>query len=118
MLKLVALLKRRPGMSMEEFKDYYENVHIQIGLPKLKGKAVSHHRRYLTPIPGPDGQTREGDYDVIMEIWFEDRAQLEEAMQVWLDPELVERVAADTPNFLDRADNPMFFVEEHETDMR
>ena len=53
-----------------------------------------------------------------MEIWFEDRAQLEGAMQIWQDPELVERIAKDTPNFLDRADNPMLFVEEHVTDMR
>ncbi len=118
MLKLVALLKRKPGMSMEEFKEYYETNHLPIGLPQLKGHAISHHRRYLTPIPGPDGQASEGDYDVIMEIWFEDQAQLENAMQIWQDPDLVERVAEDTPNFLDRADNPMFFVEEHATDMR
>ncbi|MEJ2409889.1 MAG: EthD domain-containing protein [Novosphingobium sp.] len=118
MLKLVALLKRRPGMSMEEFKAYYENIHLPIGTPQLKGNAISHHRRYLTPIPGPDGQTREGDYDVILEIWFEDHAQLEAAMQSMQDPEVGERIAKDTPNFLDRADNPMFFVEEHVTDMR
>ncbi len=118
MFKIVALLKRRPGMSMDEFKEYYENIHLPIGLPKLKGQAVSHHRRYLTPIPGPDGQAPETDYDVIMELWFEDRAQFEAAMQTMQDAELLDRIAADAPNFLNRTDNPMFFVEEHETDMR
>lgn len=118
MFKIVALLKRRPGMSVEEFKAHYENVHLPIGTPFLKGNAVSHQRRYLTPMPGPDGQTREADYDVIMEVWFEDRAQFEATMPGWLDPELVERVAEDMPKFLDRAEHQMFFVEEHVTDMR
>ncbi|WP_144097451.1 EthD domain-containing protein [Croceicoccus sediminis] len=118
MIKIVALLKRRPGMSLEEFRDYYENVHLPIGALRFKGNAISHHRRYLTPIPGPDGVGHEADYDVIMEMWFEDRAQLEAAMQVMQEPELAERIAGDVPNFLDRADNPMFFVEEHVTDLR
>lgn len=118
MFKIVALLKRRPGMSMEEFKDYYENIHRPIGTKPLKGKAISHHRRYLTPIPGPDGQAPESDYDVIMEVWYEDRAQFEASMQLWLDPEVQKWEAESAVKFLDRTENHMFFVEEHVTDMR
>ena len=118
MFKIVALLKRRPGMSMEEFKAHYENVHLPIGTPQLKGNSISHHRRYLTPMPGPDGKTHEGECDVIMEIWFEDRAQFEASMQSFQDPALGERIAKDAANFLNRTENQMYFVEEHITDMR
>ena len=37
MVKVVGLFKRKPGLSMEEFKDYYENHHI-----KLFDEQVSH----------------------------------------------------------------------------
>ena len=29
--KVLLFLKRRPGMSVEAFRDYYENVHSKIG---------------------------------------------------------------------------------------
>ena len=118
MFKILALLKRRPGMSMEEFKAYYENIHLPIGTKTLKGNAISHHRRYLTPIPGPNGQVPEGEYDVILEVWYEDRAQVEASMQAWMDPEMQKQEAESQVKFLDRLDNHMFFVEEHVTPMR
>ena len=37
MFKQVCLLTRRPGMSMDEFKDYYENAHAPLLAPMMPG---------------------------------------------------------------------------------
>ena len=50
MFKTVCLLKRRPGMSLEEFKDYYENYHSKIG-EKVLPDGVHYVRRYVQQHP-------------------------------------------------------------------
>lgn len=119
MFKVVALLKRRPGMSMDEFKQYYENVHLQLGAPHLKGNAVQHMRRYLTPLPSPvSGEVAEADCDAIMEMWFESREQFEQAMKPFQEPELARQIVDDEANLFDRSKIRMFIAEEHVTDLR
>jgi hypothetical protein len=73
MIKLVTLLKRRPGMSKADFIAYYEAHHRRIGEQVLSGYAVRYVRRYLEPADGVD-QTQ--DFDVSMEIWFPNQAKL------------------------------------------
>lgn len=119
MFKVVALLKRRPGMSMEEFKDYYERVHLPLGAQYLKGNAIQHMRRFLTPMPSPvSGEIPDSDCDAIMEMWFENREQFEQAMKPFQEPGLAARIVADEANLFDRDRIRMFFVEEHVTDLR
>src|SRR3546814_16208234 len=48
LLKLVALLKRRPGMTLDEFRDYYETTHSKFAEPLKGGLAVRYVRRYFT----------------------------------------------------------------------
>ncbi|KAF2228401.1 hypothetical protein EV356DRAFT_500655, partial [Viridothelium virens] len=46
---IVAFVKRKPGMSPEAFKDYYENVHIPTILSMAGDVCFQIHRRqYLT----------------------------------------------------------------------
>ena len=70
-LKIVGLFKRRPGLSVQEFRDYYEKKHLQwfdehIALPGV----LRYSRRYLTQIDGMMQRlpTTTGGYDVIMEV--------------------------------------------------
>ena len=51
MFKTVGLLKRRPGMSVEDFRSYYESNHRVIGEKYLTGNAVRYVRRFLDPAP-------------------------------------------------------------------
>ena len=53
MVKLVGLLKRRPGMSTDEFRAYYETHHKKLGDRYLAGFADRYLRRYLNPFPDP-----------------------------------------------------------------
>jgi hypothetical protein len=46
-------MKRKPGKSIQDLVDYYENVHCKIGECFLKGVAVRYLRRYLHPMLDP-----------------------------------------------------------------
>ncbi len=72
--KILLFMKRRPGMSLEAFQDYYENHHAPLCAKYASG--VSRYiRRFLTPHPNPEtGEKGELPYDVITELWFEDEA--------------------------------------------
>ena len=48
--KILLLMKRKPGISMEEFRDHYENNHIPLCRPYMSGIA-RYFRRYLEPQP-------------------------------------------------------------------
>jgi len=70
MFKQICFFRKRPDMTMEEFKDYYENRHSQLG--KKIGKpgipnAVRYVRRYLTPLMNPvTGEIHDPGYDCVM----------------------------------------------------
>ncbi len=114
MFKVVGLFKRKPGMSFEEFKDYYENVHAHLGTPVFGAGGVQYMRRYLTPIPNPlTGEAAESDCDVIMEMWFKDKDHFEQTVGALQEPELARRIAEDEPKLFDVGKIRMFFDEEH-----
>ena len=46
MIKQVVFLKKRPGMSMEEFMSYYENQHSQLARRMGAKPSLPHPHRY------------------------------------------------------------------------
>jgi hypothetical protein len=112
MIKLVTLLTRRPGMSKEDFVSYYETRHRLIGEKYLGGRAVRYFRRHLTPL---DGAAREGDSDVVMEIWFRTRAELDACFAALTQGEAAAEIAADEEKLFDRTKIRSFLVEECES---
>lgn len=119
MLKLVALLKRRPGMTLEEFRDYYETTHSKFAEPLKGGLAVRYVRRYFTPIVHPllDAEAEEPEFDAMMEMWFKDQAQFDEAMMAFADPVLSKAIREDEPNLFDVSKIRHFLVDEVDMDM-
>ena len=80
MFKMVGLLKRRPGMSAQEFRDYYESKHRVIGEKYLAGYAVYYKRRFLQGFADPiTGAEVEQDFDVLLEIGYKDEAAFAKA---------------------------------------
>lgn len=99
MLKVLFCLNRKEGMTHEEFGEYwyYEHAELVTEMPNLK--------KYTLAFPDdPD----EAAYDGMAELYFEDMAAVEEA----LDSEAGERAAADVANFADIDDMLQFVVEE------
>lgn len=107
---LITLLKRRPGMSKDDFIAYYESHHRRIGEEVLSGYASRYVRRFLHPADGTD---RDHDFDVVMEIEFPDQAAMDACFAAMQPPEIMDRIVADEERLFDRSRNRVFTVEEH-----
>lgn len=119
MIKLLTLLKRRPGMSMEEFTTHYETCHRLIGEKVLKPHACRYVRRYLQPVPHVvTGAVEEAEHDVVMEIWFEDQARMDAFAAAAAEPGMWREIVEDEERLFDRPKMRQFTVVEHESDMR
>ncbi|KAI1381210.1 EthD domain-containing protein [Hypoxylon crocopeplum] len=110
---------RKPGTTPEQFKAYYEGVHMPL-LREIAGPQfpLSHTRRYIhrsegqaqdttrnatTPAQVLLGSQADFDYDVIGELVFTDAAAFQTFMGLTHAPENAARVAADEEKFLDRS---------------
>jgi hypothetical protein len=117
-LKLVFLLKRREGMSLEEFRDYYETNHRKLA-EQATPDALRYVRRYVTPEPNPiTGEPVELPFDVIMELWWPDRAAWDEVQAGIADSDIGKAIYADEEVLFESHLNPVFTVLESDSRMR
>jgi len=115
MFKAVVLLKKKPGMTIEDFVEYYESTHAKLG-ERVLPTAERYFRRYLTPYPTPQPDPgQEPDYDVITEIWYKDRATFEASMMSLTNPVIAKEIAEDEEKLFDRSKIHIFTVEECES---
>jgi uncharacterized protein (TIGR02118 family) len=116
--KILLLMKRRPGMSVEAFRDYYENRHVPLAL-KYDGGAITRYvRRYLEPQPNAElGTNEELPYDVVSELWFEDEAAFRATLHYMTTSVMPDDVVADELNLFDRPSMRIATVIECETDL-
>ena len=114
--KIMIFLKRRPGMSVEDFRDYYENVHAKLALKYSRG-VKRYVRRYIDPLPNPEtGADGELEYDVITELWFDDEATFRGTVKYMSTNLMPEDIIADEMNLFDRSKIRNAVVVECETD--
>ena len=92
MYKIVMLIKKRPGMSREEFMNYYDNHHVPLLHKTLTKGAAVHRRNFVVPmkdIASPDNLNAEApDYDVISEVFYEDLETLQSVMRDFENPDI------------------------------
>lgn len=118
MYKVLTFLKRRADLSAEEFMDRYENGHAKLGEKYLRGNAVRYIRRYLNPMThelSEEGHASE--YDAIMEMWFEDKAQFDRMMEILAQPDVVNEVVEHGHTLFDRSLLFMYHVDEKESEL-
>lgn len=115
MIKMVFLLKRKAGLTREQFIHQYENGHSKLG-EKHVPNAVRYVRRYLEQVPELfTNETVEPEHDVITELWFENREQYEIAMERLARPEVVAEIVADEETIFDRSMHRVLIVDEHDS---
>jgi hypothetical protein len=115
-MKLMCLLKRKPGMSPREFRDYYETVHAPLAT-RLLPFFSAYRRNYMIDEEAEVADHVEApaaapEIDVITEFVFETRADYEKMVAAFSDPAIAGEIADDEERFLDRNAIRIFFVDE------
>jgi EthD domain len=117
MLKQVSVMKRHPDLTMDEFIRRYEGEHAKFG-ETLFRKAKRYVRRYVQPEKNfLTGEVAELDFDVIMEIWWESREDLVEAMKGIATSGLIDDVRRSGEGLFAPQKVPAFTVTEYDSDM-
>ncbi len=104
MIKLVAFFKRKPGMKIEDFHEYWRTRHAEIvrPLPGLRAYVQSHtlHSVY---------EKREPFCDGVAEAWFDDT----DALRAGFGGSPLAAIRADEPRFIDVSTLDSVITEEH-----
>jgi uncharacterized protein (TIGR02118 family) len=104
-IKSISLIRRKPGTTPEEFRNYYETVHAPLGQKYFK------FARYVRNYPVRSPGQPEPPYDVVVEFWFADRAALDAALKFNASPE-ARIFREDEAKFMDTSSIAGFAVEE------
>ncbi|MBV1687835.1 EthD domain-containing protein [Novosphingobium sp. G106] len=109
MIKMILLLSRKPGMSLEDFQDYYENRHVPLA-SSFEGPLIRYRRNYIV-----DRSVGLADCDCITEVWYDLDGNWRDHRDNIVSPEMAEIIAKDEAQFLDRAATRIVIVEERES---
>jgi uncharacterized protein (TIGR02118 family) len=119
-MKLMALAKRKPGLTFEQFREHYETRHAPLArslLPQIKSYVRNYVRHDLShQSAGPEPSGEGPDFDVVTEFTFETREDYERLMAAYADPVIQRTIAEDEERFLDRAATRFFIVDVEGTD--
>lgn len=115
--KIMLPMKRRPGMTTEEFRDYYENNHAPLAA-KYSTALLRYRRTYLEPHAHPEtGPASEPPYDVITELWFDDEATYRSTLEYLTTTKMPPEIVEDEERLFDRSSFRIVTTVERETDL-
>jgi uncharacterized protein (TIGR02118 family) len=104
MVKVVAIVKRKSGMSVDAFQEHWRTRHAEV-VAKLPGL-----RRYVQSHTLPSGYRKgEPAWDGIAELWFDDT----DALRALRGTAEQAAVDADEARFLERGAMKMLFTDDH-----
>ena len=104
MIKSLTFLKKKPGLSKEEFLRYWKEKH-----GPLAARVVPGLRKYVQchPVPG-----FESDIDGIVELWW-DSPEAFQAFLSWRQTDAAQVLKDDEEQFVDTSRWVRFVAEEH-----
>ncbi len=115
--KILLFMKRRPGMSVEAFRDYYENHHVPLALKHGSGMQ-RYIRRYIDPQSHPEnGPGDDLPFDVITELWFDNEAVFKGTVAYLTTTIMPGVITKDEARLFDRASFRIATVVECESSM-
>jgi len=107
MIKMIITIKRREGMSHEEFVHYQRESHrpLLMAIPEAR----KYIRRFLVsyPIQAPDYSGP--DYDSVVEAWFD---SMEDMNALYFSENFLSKVDPDHVNFMDLSSYGRIIAEE------
>jgi hypothetical protein len=119
MIKLIFMLKRKDGMTREQFRVHYEGSHVKMARRYVGHLLESYERNYINEISAPPtetgAETVSFQYDVITEMRLNALAAVDKMAAVFADPEVGPLFIEDEHRFLDRKSILMLRCEEVST---
>lgn len=109
MIKLMLLLRRKAGMSVEEFREHYEHRHVPLA-SSFDTPLVRYRRNYVV-----EQTVGSSGYDCITEVWYDLDGKWSDHRDRLISPEMAQTIARDEARFLDRAATCIMVVEETES---
>lgn len=106
MIKLLLLLKRKQGMTPEDFRRYYEERHVPLAT-SLQPKLAGYRRNYVGLMTV--GVT---EYDCVTETWYDLEGKWSDHRDSMVTPAIAALIAEDEAHFLDRPSTRVFVVHE------
>lgn len=116
-MKAIVLLKRKAGLTHEQFRHHYETVHAELAHKYLGHLFLEYRRNYpeqreLDAAGGDVPGFAQSPYDAITELRFASREAFEESQRIMADPVIGRIFADDEENFMDRASFRVFTCDE------
>jgi uncharacterized protein (TIGR02118 family) len=112
-IKIVALLKRRPDVTLEEFCRYYEHEHAPLvarTIPADVAEAITHYAQNHALVLGRG--TTAPPFDCVTEIGFDDLAGMERWTNWYLGDD-GKVLRDDEENFMDPRQRVVIVTDEH-----
>jgi hypothetical protein len=115
MFKVISFLTKKAGLTLEEFRHYYENHHIPLVLSIATAPPL-YKRRYIRREEQLTDMDAHVDFDAITELGFPDEATF---IADWVEPlvrsEKSHLIGEDEKKFLNRALTRAYIFDEHVT---
>lgn len=119
MIKIIFMLKRKPGTTPEQFRDHYENSHVKLAQKYIGHLLKDYNRNYptFTGLDPSGGEPKPYDtgYDCITEMMMENQADVDEMTRIFNDPEINPILVEDELKFLDKPSTVMIVVDKVDT---
>ena len=118
MIKITFCLKRKPGLSLEEFHDYWLNQHGPLVRSHQKAlrmvRYVQVHAIETKLSAGMQGARNAPEgFDGVAELWWESLEDLEASTSDPAAREAGRILLEDEAKFIDLPNSPLWFGEEH-----
>lgn len=123
MAKIIFFLKRKPGITPEQFRTHYENSHVRYAQKYIGHLLTGYVRSYPTfamldpsNVPaGTEPKPYDIGYDCITEMRVKDMADIEEIGSIFNDPQIQPILKEDERKFLDDSQTVMIICDEENT---
>lgn len=111
MIKVIALLTKKPGMNRDAFIARYETFHAPL-IRSLLPHIADYRRNYVDRAGAFAANEESIDFDSVTEMRFASRADYEAFLAVAGEPHIARLIAEDEEALFDRAATRMFVVDE------
>jgi uncharacterized protein (TIGR02118 family) len=109
MLKLIACLKRKSGITREEFSRHWREIHgpLVTSVPEFMRHVRKYVQCHIAKDSAPLGASSE--FDGVAELWFDNAAAIKTAFE---EPRYLELIRPDEVKFIDLEASMIFLTEE------